>query len=235
MVAYAAGWLPWLGGPGGRAANPGQSVASTPRPGTGREVPAAEPHPGRTVAWRPANSVGAVWGTSGPLLRFRVAVEAGVPVEVWDFTKVVDETLGDSRSWIAGGDVRLQRMPWESPYDFTIYLASPDSAYEMCLESGVDIREGGVPYTSCRAGDNVVINSDRYLGAVPDYTASLEDYRHYVINHEVGHRLGYGHVYCPGDGEPAPVMQQQTLGLQGCTANSWPYLDGEQYTGPVAP
>src|SRR4051812_39390209 len=142
ILAYTAGWLPWLGAPDGPAANPDRGSASTPRPGTGREVPAAEPQSGHTATWRHADSVGELWGTSGPLLHFRVAVEADVPVEIWDFTSVVDATLGDSRSWIAGGDVRLQRMPWESPYDFTIYLASPESAYQMCLESGVDIREG---------------------------------------------------------------------------------------------
>lgn len=51
---------------------------------------------------------------------------------------------------------------------------------------------------------------------------SLHDYRHDVINHEAGHWLGLVHVGCPGAGEPAPVMQQQSIGLDGCDANVWP-------------
>jgi Protein of unknown function (DUF3152) len=58
----------------------------------------------------------------------------------------------------------------------------------------------------------------------------LPTYRQYVVNHEVGHRLG--HMLCPGTRQPAPVMQQQTLGMHGCTVNPWPYPDRKHfYTG----
>lgn len=228
----------------GQARTPGE-VGSGPDE-AGAESPAAPPNnPAAAVApgkagtavtafgrWQYPNGIGSILGTAGPLLRYRVAVQQTLPVAVAEFTSLVDSTLGDPRSWIAGRDVRLQRVPAASVHDFTVYLATPATADELCRQGGLDIRENGVPYTSCRTGDLVVINADRYLNGVPDYGAPLTEYRRYMINHEVGHRLGNGHVLCPAAGLAAPVMEQQTLGLQGCVANSWPYIDGKRYSGP---
>ena len=54
-----------------------------------------------------------------------------------------------------------------------------------------------------------------------------------IFIHEMGHFLGHGHVKCGQAGTPAPVMQRQTFGLEGCTRNSWPFPDQRNYvTGP---
>lgn len=83
---------------------------------------------------------------------------------------------------------------------------------------------------SCRNGRNVVINEERWLGASPAWNeagGSLSDYRQMVVNHETGHWLGFGHSQCGAPGAAAPVMEQQSMGLQGCAANPWP-LAGER-------
>lgn len=141
-----------------------------------------------------------------------------------DFATAVSTTLDDSRSWTAGGTVRLHRVGPGQPYEFTIYLATPGTRDDLCL---------GTPdgYTSCRAMDRVVLNVARWVKGAPAFGANLASYRQYMVNHEVGHRLGRGHELCPGPGRPAPVMQQQTLGLHGCTPNPWPYVDGRSYAG----
>jgi hypothetical protein len=136
----------------------------------------------------------------------------------------VTATLGDPRGWTAGGTLRLRRTGAGQRHDFTIYLATPRTRDALC-GSGTD------SYTSCRRGDKVVLNVARWVKGVPGYGAPLSAYRQYMVNHEVGHRLGQGHERCPGRGEPAPVMQQQTLGLHGCTANPWPYLGGRRHSG----
>jgi len=75
-----------------------------------RLVPATFPASGPGT-WQFADTESAVFGTAGPVRRFRVAVESGVPYPVADFAAKVDAVLGDRRSWIAGGEFRLQRVP----------------------------------------------------------------------------------------------------------------------------
>ncbi len=171
-----------------------------------------------------AGSVTVVPGTSGvsgtgPLQRFVVEVEDGIGVDGAAFAAAVEATLGDPRSWGSGGRMAFQRVDATAPgaYDFRVTLVSPGSMERYCPGVGT----GG--YTSCRYGERAVINLARWETAVPHYDGDVATYRQYVVNHEVGHALGNGHRPCPGPGQPAPVMQQQTLGLDGCTRNAWPF------------
>lgn len=161
-----------------------------------------------------------VMGT-GPLKRFIVELEAGIGVDGPGFAAAVESTLGDPRSWGNGGRMSFQRVgaaeAAAGTFEFKVTLVSPGHMETYCPGVGT----GG--YTSCRYGDRAVINLARWATAVPDYQGDIATYRLYVINHEVGHVLGHGHEQCPGTGELAPVMQQQTLGLQGCVKNAWPH------------
>lgn len=216
-----------------RPAAPGEPAARPSAPPSARAS-------ARTVATAAGTSgkfamvtgYGPILGGSGEIRRFRVAVEQPVGDGVAaDFAHQVDRTLGDRRSWIAGRRFRLQRVPISAHAEFTIFLASARTSERMCRTGGLET----AAYTSCRLPTQVIINDDRWRGSVRGYGAPLASYRQYVINHEVGHQLGHGHEACPGKGRAAPVMMQQTYGLKGCTANSWPYPDGRRYAGPPAP
>ncbi|MEU1604887.1 DUF3152 domain-containing protein [Micromonospora matsumotoense] len=208
--------------PTASAGAPGGSVAparSTPTP---ISYPADGGNRWQVAAGEPAAPAG-----TGRLLRYRVAVERdirGLPVA--EFAAEVSATLTAPQGWTTGGTLRLWRVGPGGPADFTVHLATPGTRDELCG----DAADG---YTSCRNGDRVVINVARWAKGVPRYGASLTAYRRYVVNHEVGHRLGHGHERCPGRGRPASVMQQQTLGLHGCTANASPYRNGVRYAGPA--
>jgi hypothetical protein len=215
----------------------GDRPAAGDRPGAGQGAgPAAPTYPSSGPGtWKYAAGQGTLMGTAGPVRRFRVAVESNVGTDPGAFAGKVDDALGDRRSWIAGGEFRLQQVPGNAPAEFTIYLATGQTTTRMCAAGGLNT--GG--YTSCRTAGHVIINLDRWTTSVPDYEKAgipLDTYRTYVINHETGHEFGHAHELCPGDGAPAPVMQQQTLGLHGCTANPWPYPAGSagpRYAGEL--
>jgi len=207
---------------------PTLSVSPSPAPSPTQAPPPPEiTYPKRGEGtYRFAAGGGPVAGRSGQLMRYRVAVERGIEHIAPDaFAVAVTRTLSDPRSWTGDGRWRLRRVGAGSPFDFTVYLTTPGTRDDFC--------PGDDGYTSCRNGERVVINVARWVHGVPRYGAPLEDYRQYLINHEVGHRLGYDHEKCPGRGRPAPVMQQQTLGLHGCVAWGWPLRDGRLYRGPA--
>jgi vancomycin resistance protein YoaR len=131
------------------------------------------------------------------------------------FSQKITSTLSDSRGWGMGGQIKFSQVNNGCNFNLVLAAASTLPAYS----SGCSI------YWSCRVGSNVIINVDRWVGASDSWNqagGSLDEYQSMVINHEVGHWLGFDHWTCGGAGQPAPVMLQQSIDLQGCTFNVWP-------------
>lgn len=199
-----------------RSATPSPTPKRTPSPAP---KPAQTPRRGYygtgTLVTVPGTS--AVHGT-GPLRRFTVEVEKGLPDSPAAVARAVERVLFDKRSWGGAGRLSFQRVA-SGPVAFRVVLASPGTTDRLCLP----LRTGGI--FSCYMNGRAVLNAMRWHEGATAYAGDLAAYRIYMVNHEVGHALGHGHAYSCGAGGLARVMIQQTKGLRGCRRNPWPLAD----------
>jgi hypothetical protein len=216
------------------ASSPSPSPSrTTPPPESPKATPSGKPSipatgPGTFVT---ASGGSAKVGT-GQALRYRVEVERGLDLDAADVAAQVERVLADPRGWTADGRSAFQRVSGGST-DFVVKVATPGTVDRICLRDG-GLDTGGE--YNCSVNENVMVNLERWLLATKVYAKDVPSYRALIINHEVGHFLGHGHVTCPGPGKPAPAMMQQIKGMKGCVPNVWPYdAQGRLITGPAVP
>ncbi len=150
------------------------------------------------------------------LVTYSVTTRGAITANLAEFKSQANATLNDAKGWSRMG-VAFQEVA--SGGSFTLVLSEASQLPTFSPGCSAEY--------SCNAGRYVIINQDRWQGATASWNqagGSLRDYRHMVVNHETGHWLGHGHENCGGSGQPAPVMQQQSIGLQGCTFNPWPLV-----------
>jgi hypothetical protein len=201
--------------------NGGQPLLPPPPP-----PPAPDPTPPARTSpegWAIAGGDGPVAGTGGTTVRYTVEIADGLESrqELAAFADRVERLLSDpDHGWTSRGARRLQRVEDPSRARIRILLASPSRVDRLCGQVGLNT--AGI--YSCWNGRFAALNSTRWFSGV-SHIADLELYRDYLVNHEVGHGLGYGHVGCPGAGRLAPVMVQQSMAsrLGSCRPNGLPY------------
>ncbi len=145
---------------------------------------------------------------------YRIETRGTITASMAVFKQQVAQTFADPRGWRSAG-VAFRRV--SSGGDFSVVLAEASTVPDFSSVCSAE--------WSCRVGRYVIINQLRWKHASPSWNAAgqtLRGYRHMVVNHETGHWLGHGHRGCTGDGDLAPVMQQQSKGLDGCRHNPWP-------------
>jgi len=219
-----------LGPPAPDESDAGDAHASDSSPGPSRPSPASpttvpQSGPGTfTIATAGVQNTGA----GRP---YRVEVEDGTGVDPDEAAEQIAAILNHERGWSRGGGAAFRQVS-DASASLVIRIATPDTADSLCAAGGLDTKGE----LNCRVGRTVAVNLKRWLLGSPQFDGPAEEYRALIINHEVGHWLGYGHRGCPGPGKPAPVMMQQIKGLDGCTSNAWPYSsDGTFLDGPEAP
>lgn len=160
---------------------------------------------------------------SNKIVTYSVTVKGNPSSDLEEFRDLAAEILNDLHGWVRAG-VYFREVSGDA--DFSLVLS--EAAYLPSYSSICSVD------WSCRIGNNVIINDNRWKNASEPWNrsgGSLRDYRHMVINHEAGHFLGHRDnvPVCTEDGMRAPLMQQQSIDLRGCRFNPWP-LDEELWT-----
>lgn len=196
-------------GPSGSAPSTatGTKPVTVPATGAGKFVPVTVP---QTTTVR-----------TGRLVTYSLRVEGGMHADTAAIARAFGSALLDRRGWQGVDHVRFVQVTPRQVANgtrprITVLVASPVQVAKLCapLPTHGD--------TSCETSAHVVLNYKLWMRGVPYFKGLLDQYREYMVNHEVGHALGHGHQYCSRKGAYAPVMQQQTLGLHGCQPWPWP-------------
>ena len=147
-----------------------------------------------------------------------IQVEYGLNLNPNCLGEMVIGILNDPRGWATIENQSFQIVDREDA-DLNIIFAKPETVDELCYP----LQTNGI--YSCRNEKNVVINMFRWVSGAKDFDNDLSTYRIYLINHEVGHYLGWGHSDCPSENALAPVMMQQSKTTDGCIPNGWPIYE----------
>jgi hypothetical protein len=142
-------------------------------------------------------------------IRYSVVVDPDVEYSLKRFETEIAMYLADPNGW--GKFYEFEHVKRNS--QVIIHLSSPLGIRQIGCEN---------PNLSCAemGGKHLRVNAMRWTKGSVESKLPLDEYRQYVISHEMGHILGYDHTTCPGQGYPAPVMMQQTLGIGTCSPNN---------------
>ncbi|QNG21406.1 DUF3152 domain-containing protein [Rhodococcus triatomae] len=174
---------------------------------------------------------------------YTVEVEDGVDTAGFggddSLARMVDSTLANPKSWTNDDRFAFRRVDTGEP-DFRVSLTSQMTIREACGYS-IELE------TSCYNPGlgRVLLNEPRWVRGAIAFQGDIGSYRQYLINHEVGHAIGYrDHQPCETQDGLAPVMMQQSFGTANheiyrldpegvvpdndltCRFNPWPYPRG---------
>ncbi|WP_152186353.1 DUF3152 domain-containing protein [Segeticoccus rhizosphaerae] len=203
---------------GADPANPARGVAAP----KGRQAKAKAPVPERPSGHLKAVPVPRKDSTRpGRTVTYSLEIEQGLGADARAVARTVQSVLTDRRGWETEDHVRFvhvspRRQAAGADVDIRITLASPALTDRLCAPLRT------MSKLDCYQRGRAVLNYRNWEHGIPAYDGDLAGYRAYLINHEVGHGLGYGHARCHTKGTPAQVMIQQTISLQGCTPWPWP-------------
>ena len=179
--------------------------------------------------------------------KYRIEIEQPINTNAYGgddgFVSMVNATLASPKGWLGDEKFAFQATnPRGKDADFVVQLASTETVHAKC---GYDIELETSCYLPSQDESQpnlVILNESRWVRGASTFQGDLGAYRQYMVNHEVGHAIGYAnHEACQDDGKLAPIMMQQTLSLSNkelhkinpdevypdndnsCRPNPWPY------------
>lgn len=149
-------------------------------------------------------------------IKYYVSIEKNVNRSLSHFANIIYFILNHKKTW---NKYKFIRTYNKYDADFKIILSKPSTIRKICNLNGLSC-------TNMITKD-IYINSNRWINGSKKSKLNLNNYRIYLINHEVFHALGGGHNKCANN-SICPVTYQQTLGIpKNSKPNPWP-LDSEQ-------
>ena len=157
--------------------------------------------------------------TPGDYSEADLEIHVGFRSEVSDMTSeefaaAAMAILTDPTGWSRAGFAFVK----DEASELIVVLAEGSRVDELCLP----LQTYGT--VNCQNGPVVALNADRWRYAWDGWYASVEEYRHYLVTHEVGHLIGLRHPasICPSGQSAAAVMDPQTRTTLTCPINGVP-------------
>lgn len=151
------------------------------------------------------------------IYKYIIIISKALNIRRYYIDKKIKEVLNDSRGW--------KKHKYKFKYEPNINLA--DIIINISSNEEI-IRECNFDGLSCAnmSTNHIYINIDNWRNGCKKSKLSLQDYRTYIICHEIGHILGRDHKLSKNyKNKKASVMIQQTFGIGEALPNCWPLKD----------
>jgi hypothetical protein len=155
---------------------------------------------------------------------YSYCIEASSEQEAAAVGARAEAVFGDGAGWGMGG--RLSWLRVSAGCNVTVKLVK---ANDM---SRVD--ENCKGQSTCQVGNTIALSVSAWGTAPATWQGGLDGYRGEMINHEIGHWLGFEHSSCKATPGTEPILQSPTVVIGGCSPR-WYALPAETQGTKVLP